>query len=277
MQLALALANPIPGAVLTLAKGQVCSSFVYRAVPKGQVLLDATGSTLVGWRFLGSNLRVFGATIRASQGSVVGPNGYGAYVSGTNIHFDHVRVTFARKGIVGDNATNLSVTDSEFYAVFEDGMILSRIKGLSVLRSTFIATVSQPTKCKLAGRVVLALPKRVCVGQDGTWVDGYHADAIQMRNAVTDARLEDNQISGLTQGITQMDTAGDLPLERVSIIGNTIITDAPHKITLGACLNCSISGNTVGSPSGSKWKAQIIAGQAVSSKNTVRLIKGEKP
>ncbi|MGH6781471.1 MAG: hypothetical protein ACREB5_05150, partial [Sphingomonadaceae bacterium] len=68
-----------------------------------------------------------------------------------------------------------------------------------------------------------------------------------------------NQVEGQTQGIAQMDTTGDAPLERVRIEFNTVRTDGYHQITLGNCVSCSIRQNDVRHAQGSTKKATIRA------------------
>jgi hypothetical protein len=169
-------------------------------------------------------------------------------------------VTAAKKGVVIDGAREVKIIRSQFVRLGEDGVIASRVAGLHIVGSSFEQTIGKPTACLVKGKKSLDVAKRDCVG---TWTDGFHADAVQMRNGVTDALIEGNTVRGATQGLTQMDTKGDLPLQRVVIRQNVVTTTGYHSITLANCIGCRIEGNEVRRQAGATKRAVIIPGQAL--------------
>jgi hypothetical protein len=91
-----------------------------------------------------------------------------------------------------------------------------------------------------------------------------------MRNGVINAVISDNLVEGKIQGITQMDTTGDAPLENIVIKSNTVRTDNYHHITLGNCIRCAITNNIVQRAAGSQKKAIIRPGLARRCGNKVQ-------
>jgi Right handed beta helix region len=218
----------------------------------------------------GGNIRWRGGRLAAKDGAHgFAGNGYAVriYNGAANVNFEGVTVTAAKKGIVIDQARNISIVDSRFVALGEDGMIVSRVNGLTVARNQFGQTIGKPTECMVNGRTQLAVIRRNCAG---VWKDGYHADALQMRNGVVNARISDNLVEGKTQGLTQMDTTGDAPLQNVTIERNIVRTDNYHHITLGNCIGCVITGNRVERAVGSQIKAVIRPGTARRCGNTAQ-------
>lgn len=262
---ALIAANP--GATISLPK-QTCVDLRIAAKPAKRVTINAGGSTIRLLRITGGNIRWRGGTIQAIETPfTTGPAGYGVWLNGaTNVRLDGVLVTAARKGIVVAGGSDITIADSRFWRVGEDGIIAAGVRGFIVTRNSFSETIGKPTECAVAGVVTTGVAKRDCAG---TWTDGTHGDAIQMRDGVADARLEGNAISGGTQGITQMDSPGDAPLERVRALRNTIRTDRQHKLTMYACIKCEVSFNTVGRAPGSASRPVIIAPTSTLVSNTV--------
>lgn len=261
--LAAILASAQGGEVISLTN-QNCPTITISKAYTKQVTINAGGSSVAGLVITGKNVRWRSGMITALGGAFASSTpGYGVriYNGAANIRFDGVTVTAAKKGVVLDLASGVVFADSRFVLLGEDGIIASRVNGLTVARTRFAQTIGKPSECNVAGVVTLGVPSRDCLG---VWKDGYHADAIQMRNGVVNARIYDNLVEGPTQGITQMDTTGDAPLERVIVERNIVRTSNYHPITLGAnCIGCRIMNNRVERAVGSQIKAVIRQGAAV--------------
>lgn len=225
------------------------------------VYIDATKATVQGLRISGSRVHWWGGRISAPGGmDAIGVPGYAVKITGQAIRVKSAIITNARKGMVIDQASSVLVDRNQFWRLREDGIIASRTSKLTVLLNNFSESKPLPSRCVLSdGTVVLGLASRDC---GGTWTDGNHADAVQMRNSMTDVTIADNTVSGETQGMAQMDTTGDLPLRNVVIRNNTIVTDGYHRITLTACYDCAIRNNVVRKALGSTKKAVILPGLA---------------
>jgi parallel beta-helix repeat protein len=248
------------GEAITL-KGDCGAISITRSYPK-TVTIQADGASVRGLVIArGQNISWRGGTISAPQGAHGrARDGYGVLIrDAANVSITGALITNAKKGIVLDGARDVTLNDNRFQRYGEDGVIASDSKGLTILRNTFADQIGKPTQCNVDDKVTLGLSRRNCVALGGVWVDGYHNDAVQMRNGVADALIAHNKVEGETQGITQMDQEGDAPLENIKIEFNTIQTDAYHQITLGNCTACSIRMNTVLRAKGSTKKALIRA------------------
>lgn len=233
------------------------------------VIIDATQATIRGLRITGANIDWRGGTLRAQDGlQGVGPRGYALYVSGTGVSISSATITDARMGAVVVNARNVKFRKNRFWRLRSDGINTSMTNGLTVSYNRFEESIPNPTKCILAsGKVLTSVSYRNC---DGTWIDGDHADAVQMRNGVENAVLDHNVVSGNTQGLTQMDTTGDLPLKNVRLWANVVQVAHFHTLTLYTCTGCRIDGNTVKRPTGSTIKAIIREGAATRCGNSAQ-------
>lgn len=258
------LASASGGEVISL-NGNCPTITITKAYTK-QVTINAGGSSVAGLVITGKNVRWRSGMITAPGGAFAsGPLGYGirVYNGAANIRFDGVTITAAKKGVVLDSVSGITFADSKFVLLGEDGIIASRVTGMTVARSRFAQTIGKPSECNVGGVVTLDVPSRDCIALGGVWRDGFHADAVQMRNGVVNARIYDSIVEGATQGITQMDTTGDAPLERVAIERNIVRTDNYHHITLGAnCIGCRVMNNRVERAAGSLIKAVIRQGAA---------------
>ena len=225
------------------------------------VYIDATKATVQGLRITGSRVHWWGGRISAPGGmDAIGLPGYAVKISGQGIRVKSAIITNAKKGMVIDQASSVLVDRNQFWRLREDGIIASRTSKLTVSLNKFSESKPLPTRCVLSsGAVVLGLASRDC---GGTWTDGNHADAVQMRDGMTDVTIADNTVSGETQGMAQMDTSGDLPLRNIVIRNNTIVTDGYHRITLTTCYGCAITNNVVKKALGSTKKAVILPGSA---------------
>lgn len=225
------------------------------------VYVDARNATVQGLRISGSRVHWWGGRISAPGGmDAIGLPGYAVKITGKAIRIKSAVITNAKKGMVIDGASSILVDRNRFWRLREDGIIASRSSRLTVSYNDFSESKPRPTQCTAAdGTITYNVASRDC---DGVWVDGNHADAVQMRNGMIKVRLNNNTVSGPTQGLTQMDTTGDAPLQNVVIRDNTVITDAYHRITLGNCIDCHIQNNTVRRAEGSTKKAIILPGAA---------------
>jgi nitrous oxidase accessory protein NosD len=248
------------GESITL-KGDCGAITITRSYPR-PVSIQADGASVRGLFITGGqNISWRGGTISAPQGPHgAGRDGYGILIrNAAKVSITGALITNAKKSVVLDGAKDVTLNDNRFQHYGEDGVIASITKGLTVLRNTFSDQIGKPTECSAAGKITLGLSRRDCVARGGAWVDGYHNDAVQMRNGVADALIAHNQVTGETQGITQMDKKGDAPLENIRIEFNTVMTDGYHPITLGDCKSCTIRMNTVRRAKGSSKKSVILA------------------
>jgi hypothetical protein len=251
-----------PGDTIVLNSGNYRNLKITRSFAS-PITVDASGATVRGLAISGAGVTWRSGTIVAPKGTDGnGPNVYGALVTGSNVTFSGTTFGLARKALVLDRARNITIADSFFRGVGEDGIIVSRTVGLTVVRNSFDKVVGKPTSCATPRGLLRGLAKRDCTAKGGKWTDGFHADAVQMRNGVTDAVIADNVINADTQGLTQMDTTGDAPLARIRIERNSVAATI-HHITLGKnCNDCLIRGNTVRRYKPTSYKAIIRPGKA---------------
>lgn len=259
--LAAILATAKAGAVVQLS-GSCNQIEIARSFP-GRVTIDASRASVRGLALSGRNIVWRGGRLSAPGGlDGKGPMGYAVLIRGArNVHVERAVVTGAKKGMVIDKSRAVTIDRVDFTGLREDGIIASETTGLTITRSTFAASVPRPSRCiSPSGAITDGVPHRDCAG---TWIDGNHPDAVQMRNGVTDVRIAGNTVRGPTQGITQMDTAGDAPLARVVIEDNDIATSHFHQITLSDCDECIIRRNVVRRERGWERRAVIRPGKAL--------------
>lgn len=226
------------------------------------LIINAEKARVRGLVISGRNVVWQGGTLSAPGTlDTTGPNGYAVKISGRDITLRGATITAAKKGMVIDGAQGIRIERNNFWRVREDGIIASDTKRLTVVYNQFSETLPLPSKCiGPDGVIALAVPQRDC---RGTWIDGSHADAVQMRNGIEDALIANNGVLGPTSGITQMDTIGDRPLRRVVVEANRIITDAYHRITLDECFDCVIRNNNARKVPGTTKRVVILPGRAM--------------
>jgi len=260
--LSAAIAAAAPGDTISLAPGSYGPVTIKRSWSR-QVTINAGRATVRGLVITGAGVRWRSGTLAAAGGKDgFAGAGYAVRITGARVRLDGVLITDAKKGVVLDGATDVTIADSRFLRLGEDGVIVSRTSGLTIVRNRFAETIGKPTSCAIAMDVVLGLSSRDCLAKGGLWKDGYHPDAIQMRNAVVRFLIEGNIIEGATQGVTQMDTTGDAPLGPGLIWRNRLATSSYHPITIGVSFDVVIRDNSVRRAPGSTVKAIIIPGQA---------------
>ena len=212
-----------------------CDRIQIARVFPARVTIDATRAQVRGLALSGQNITWRGGTLSASHGAGGnGPNGYAVRITGRGIVLEDALITGSRMGLVVFEAADITVRNNRFWRVRSDGINASRTTGLRIQKNSFSEFQPRP---------------------------GDHADAVQLRDGVVDALIERNSVSGDAQGIGQMDTKGDKPLERIVVRGNTIRVTAYHTVTLGECRDCRIENNDV-TRGRSDRKAVIRAGLA---------------
>ena len=256
-----ALASARSGDTIRLAEGSYRDVRIDRTFSPA-VTIEATDTIVRGLRIAGGGVLWRGGTVSAPAGrNGFAAAGYAALVTGQNVTFSGTTFTNAKKAMVLDRAKGVTVMDSSFLRNGEDGIIASRTARLTVLRSRFALTMAKASSCTTVDGIVYRIARRDCLARAGVWADGYHPDAVQMRNGVTDVLLSGNVVEGMTQGLTQMGTTGDAPLARVRIEGNTVAADG-HHITLANCSGCIIRNNVVRRWRRNTYKAVIRPGAA---------------
>lgn len=271
--------------ILTSAKGGesinlkgVCERLsIKKSYPKA-VTINASGAVVRGLTITGENVRWSSGKIVAPKGvDGKGPDVYGLLVRGArNVQINGVTFGFSRKAIVIDRSDNVVISNNLFNGYGEDGVIASATSRLAVERNRFVNVVGKPSECETAVGVAAGVSRRDCAKKGGAWTDGFHADAIQLRDGVKNAVIRFNYIAGKTQGITQMDTNGDAPLHNVLVADNEVWGEV-HHITLGGegCDDCRIERNKVRRfPGAAQWKAVVRSGPARRCGNDVQ---DEKP
>lgn len=249
-----------------------CGEIVVANRYSGRVTIDAAKASVKGLRLTGENITWLGGVLVAPDGmDGFAAKGYAVSIHGANIRLAHALVTDAKKGVVVDQARNITIEQVKFWRMREDGIIASRLVNASFDDNVFSEFRPRPTRCDVGGVITEGLPKRDCAG---IWTDGNHADGIQLRNGVINARIRRNSVFGDFQGaIGQYDTTGDAPLERVLIEGNSARVTGFNSYTLGNCIGCRIERNRA-------WKGNplrrvpVRPGMATTCGNE---IEGEKP
>lgn len=261
-----ALAQAAPGATVELTG--TCGPIELRAAYPRAVTIDASRATVRGLRISGRNITWKGGTLAAADGQRSdGPRGYALHISGTGVTITGVTFTDARLGVLVHKAAQVRLEDNVFNGMRADGVQLVASSGIVIARNRFENSRPNPPFCRTPSGVTLPnVRQRDC---NGEWQDGDHSDAVQMRDGVTHVLIENNVITGNTQGIAQMDTTGDKPLADIRILSNEIATDNFHHITLTDCSGCRIERNIVKRAAGSQRKAVIRAGAATRCGNKV--------
>jgi hypothetical protein len=204
-----------------------------RALVKG---LTVTGA---GIDWLGGQVDAFGG----SYGK--GPDGYGIrlYAGCSNVSFQSVKVRNSDRGFVLDRANQVKMAGCDV-SVRQDGMIISGGEDLDIIGNRFHEFDAQPTTCWLPdGTTERGLARRDCEAKLGAWQDGDHSDAIQLRNGIKRALIAYNSIENIAQGIGQMESPGDAPLDSIALVGNQVEVSGFHSITILNATNVSAIRN----------------------------------
>jgi nitrous oxidase accessory protein NosD len=202
-------------------------------------------ATIKGLTITGSNVSIVGGNIEAIDGSDgVAVRGYAVNLRGAkNIRLSGLTIRNADRGIVVDNCDGL-IIDSCDFSVRQDGIIANRGQNYQFTSNRFHGFYPRPTTCRIGDEVQTGLSRRDCEALGGRWTDGDHSDAIQVRNGIKNLVIAGNRIEGIHQGIGQMDSTNDLPLENVIVANNDVRVTGFHSITIPRCSGLQVIGNT---------------------------------
>lgn len=210
------------------------------------VRLFAHRAFVPGLTVEGANIQWLGGYIEASGGAYgFAKAGYGILVNSTSqdITINSVTVRNADRGFVTGGGKRINIQNCDV-SVRQDGIIASGGEDITFAYNKFHDFYPKPSVCTLPdGNVINGISSRSCVAQGGTWRDGDHSDAIQIRNGMKRVSIVGNIIQSISQGIGQMDATNDLPIDFINIIGNNVEVTGFHSITLGRATNAVVIGN----------------------------------
>lgn len=270
------LINSLPdGSRIILSEGDYGPINISGRWERG-ITVDARRARLKGLVISGSGISLLGGTYSATGGKQAkGGAGYGIKIVGSRIKISGATITDAKKAVVLDSASDVSISESRFVRYGEDGIIASATKSLKIKRNYFGQIESIKSKCLNGAELEYGLSRKICLSKGGFWTDGNHADAIQLRNGIVDADISENIIEGDTQGIAQMDNAYDLPMRNVTISKN-FVTASGHHITLDRCDDCKIENNVVKRWPEKSFRAVIRNGKAERCGNSAQDEKADR-
>jgi hypothetical protein len=280
--LALALANPASTGPLQLIEDCVAGkSADGKAEPALRVtvrfdaplVVEAAGRRVEGLAIdNGGNITWQGGEIVAPGGApqrgVAGAQFYAVLVNrGDAVTLDGVHLTDARKAVTVRSSSRVTLRNAHCDGLVEDCMIVSDSQTIQYLDNVIGPFKRYLPLCERGGVVTQAVPRRDCEGSGGTWTDGWHSDALQLRNGTSDVLARGNRIATTGQGLTQMDAPTDRPLANVRF-ENNVIAAGRHGLTLTNCDGCRISGNRL-TTSVPGWKSVVKPGKAMACGNDV--------
>jgi hypothetical protein len=256
--LAIALADPAASGPYQLtedcSKAPAAMAFTVTAYHPRRMTIDLAGHKIVGIRFErgGGGVTLTNGTISAPLGGGMNlmrgsPLLYGlAAFSGARDIAAH-KITFvdAKKAVAVDQSFNIGVTNSRCTGEVEDCLIASQTKGITFTHNWAGDLKHRPSQCTYPdGRIGYRIARRVCIADGGAWLDGWHGDIVQIRNATADVLVAHNWISTPGQGGGQMEARGDAPLARV-VWRDNYIEAVTHHVSLFNCDDCLIARNTL--------------------------------
>lgn len=250
-----ALANPAGGGSFRLAQdcgprleaGIPAAAIAVRVVFQRPVTLDLGGRTVAGLSVIdGGRMLVRGGVITAPGGvDARGSPGYGVWLRRTSeIVLDNISVRDANRGVATGDAVGLTIRNSRF-EMGQDGIISSGGRQLLIEGNRFVATSMKPTSCSTSAGVVTNIRRRDCEDRGGTWTDGWHQDAVQLRNGIAGVVVRRNVIRNVQQGIGEMSATTDARLADVVIEDNDVEIVGTHSITLAPGSTGRIAKNRV--------------------------------
>lgn len=194
----------------------------------------------------GANIQWIGGYVEAPGGAYgFARAGYGISTSSSceDISIESVKVRNADRGFVTGGGKRLTIANCDV-AVRQDGIIASGGEDITFAYNWFHDFYPKPSVCTLQdGTAINGISSRDCVSRNGTWKDGDHSDAIQIRDGMKRVSIVGNRIDSISQGIGQMDATSDLPIDFITIIGNNVEVTGFHSITLGRSTNVVCIGN----------------------------------
>jgi hypothetical protein len=197
------------------------------------MVIEAQGSFITGLTIEGSGVTWRGGTIRAPAGyEGFAARGYGATVTGRDVTIEGVRFIESNRCVVANGTERLSVRFCRF-ELGQDGVIASRGSDMDISHNVFVGVATKPTTCTLpGGEVVEGLSRAACVARGGSWRDGWHQDAVQLRHGILRVRMIGNRVEGTVQGLGEMSSPADPGLHDVWIDGNDVAVSGFHSITI---------------------------------------------
>ncbi|WP_416907906.1 MAG: hypothetical protein ACMVO5_12945 [Polymorphobacter sp.] len=253
-----ALAGPGGGKTFTL--NEDCAGIEVRHYHAAPVTIDAAGHLLTGVVVEqdAGNVVLKGGVITAAGGEgAAGRPGYALLLRGArDVRVENMRFVRFNRGIVTDMAERITVVNSRF-EMGQDGIIANGGGALDFSDNEFLAVSFRPTTCALGGAVEEGLSARDCKTKGGQWRDGWHQDAIQLRNGIVGVRVVGNKISGVQQGIGQMDASTDAPMRDIVVRDNEVSITGFHSITFGRASNVEIAENSVRQETGRKTVIRV--------------------
>jgi hypothetical protein len=280
--LALALANPASTGPLQLSEDCVAAKAADgNAAPALRVpvrfdaplVVEAAGRRIAGLAIdNGGNLIWRGGEIVAPGGAPQrGDAGAQYYAVAVNradaVTLDGVHLTNARKGVAVRASSRITLRNAHCDGLVEDCMIVSDSQSIQYLDNVIGPFSRYRPLCQRGEAITEGVNRRDCDGSGGRWADGWHSDALQLRNGVSDVLASGNRITTAGQGLTQMDAPNDRPLANVRF-ENNVIAAGRHGLTLTNCDGCRISGNRLTS-SMPGWQGVIRPGKAMACGNDV--------
>lgn len=248
-----ALSGPAGGKTLQLSED--CANVMVRHQHQAPLVIDAAGHMIRGFTVAkdAGNIVLRGGNVSAPVGeSAAGPAGYAVLLRGArNVVIEKMRFTNFNRGIVTDMAEKISVVNNSF-EMGQDGIIANGGGDLEFSHNDFKAVSFVPSRCQLAGKVETGLSSKACTGKGGNWTDGWHQDAIQLRNGIQGVRVVGNTIAGVQQGIGQMAARTDTPMNNIVIRDNQVSVTGYHSITVTNSTNVQIVANSVTQETGLK-------------------------
>lgn len=280
--LAVALANPASAGSFTLTEDCPANTSFFGGMRAAinvpvqfvqPVVVEAAGRTVEGLAVVGGgNLTWRGGRIVAPAGKpgrdASGKLFYAVQITDArNVDLQSVELTQARKAIAVHTSEAITLQQSRCHGDVEDCMIVADSRTIRYLNNEIGPFRLIPTRCERPTGVTESEGRRACEADGGRWTDGWHADALQLRNGVSDVVASGNRIKSTGQGLTQMDAPGDRALANVRF-ENNVIASGRHGITLTECADCTIRGNilTTAVPG---WKSVIRPGRALACSNIV--------
>lgn len=212
---------------------QTINIFAHRAVIKG-IVFEGCGVTIAGGR------------VEAPDGS----NGFASAGYGVFFRRGSYCNTIAEmvirncdRAVVLDKANRSAVYRCDV-SVRQDGIIANGGEDVVFAYNWFHDFYPKPSTCTLPDSSVLSgLSSKDCVARGGTFKDGDHSDAIQIRNGMRRVQIIGNYIDNTSQGIGQMDGPSDAWCDDVTIIGNNVEVNGFHSITVERTSNLKVIGN----------------------------------
>lgn len=243
----------------TIVLSGECGAFTISQTYSSTVFIDATDAVVSGLKITGGNIEWRGGTLKASGGlNGATYSGYALYMTATNVKVADVLFTDARIGALVKNSAQITFSHDHFDGVRTDGIQISQTDGLVVEDSTFEHSQPVLSTCTMPdGTVYYQKPLSQCTG---TYVDGDHPDALQMRDNVRNALVIRNTVRGATQGLGQMDSTNDAPLANIRLAYNDVVIERTNPMTLGNCAGCSADHNFVWRTPDNPYPARIRIG-----------------